>query len=234
MLRRGHALAVPARAAAQRRAASSRAATTGDSRLFDKILVANRGEIAGRVIRTAKRLGIQTVAVYSDADACSQHVAMADEAYRLGPPPSRESYLRAEAIVEVATRTGAQVSAQPRRWTREGVGGGSGGRPRAVAATRACAVHVQDLTRLALWLRWRATPPLCSLFARSVDGAVRRMLLRRQLRVPRGSLLRGTIHALSVRHARAPPAGHPPGLRLPVGERGLFAHVRRVGDRVHR
>lgn len=78
-------------------------------KLFDKLLVANRGEIAGRVIRTAKKLGIKTVAVYSDADAGAQHVAMADEAYRLGPAPSRESYLRAEAIVDIAKQSGAQV-----------------------------------------------------------------------------------------------------------------------------
>lgn len=170
MLRRGHTLGVPARAAALRRAASSRAATTGDSRLFSKILVANRGEIAGRVIRTAKRLGIQTVAVYSDADAGSQHVAMADEAYRLGPPPSRESYLRAEAIVEVAKRTGAQVSAQPGGARGEGV---EGRRGRAAARggryTFVRRVHVQDSTGSVVALE--ATSP-CSLLARSVDVAV--------------------------------------------------------------
>ena len=60
-------------------------------------------------MRTARRMGIRTVAVYSDADAASQHVAMADEAFRLGPPPSRESYLRGEAIVEIAARCGAQA-----------------------------------------------------------------------------------------------------------------------------
>ena len=80
-----------------------------DSRLFDKILIANRGEIACRVMRTARRLGIRTVAVYSDADAGSQHVAMADEAYRIGPPPSAESYLRADAILEVALRSRSQA-----------------------------------------------------------------------------------------------------------------------------
>ena len=57
--------------------------------MFDKILVANRGEIACRVIRTAQRMGIRTVAVFSDADEGARHVAMADEAYRIGPAPAR-------------------------------------------------------------------------------------------------------------------------------------------------
>jgi 3-methylcrotonyl-CoA carboxylase alpha subunit len=77
--------------------------------MFDTILIANRGEIACRVIRTARRLGIRTVAVYSDADASSRHVALADEAYRLGPAPAGESYLKGEAILEVAARSGAQA-----------------------------------------------------------------------------------------------------------------------------
>ena len=67
--------------------------------MFDKILIANRGEIACRVIRTARRLGIHTVAVYSEADRHALHVAMADEAVPIGPAPARESYLRAEKII---------------------------------------------------------------------------------------------------------------------------------------
>src|SRR4051795_873377 len=77
--------------------------------MFKKILIANRGEIACRVIRTARRLGIRTVAVYSDADARAPHVALADEAYRIGPPPARESYLRIDAILDVARRSGADA-----------------------------------------------------------------------------------------------------------------------------
>ena len=75
--------------------------------MFKKILVANRGEIACRVFRTAKKMGLATVAVYSDADARSPHVLMADEAVRLGPAPAAESYLKAELILLAAKETGA-------------------------------------------------------------------------------------------------------------------------------
>ena len=77
--------------------------------MFNKILIANRGEIACRVAATARRMGIRTVAVYSDADARSRHVAACDEAWRLGPAAARESYLRGDAIIEIAKRTGAQA-----------------------------------------------------------------------------------------------------------------------------
>uniref|UniRef100_A0A2N9GFP1 Methylcrotonoyl-CoA carboxylase subunit alpha n=1 Tax=Fagus sylvatica TaxID=28930 RepID=A0A2N9GFP1_FAGSY len=79
------------------------------SQSIEKILVANRGEIACRIMRTAKRLGIQTVAVYSDADRDALHVKSADEAILIGPPPARLSYLKASSIVEAAIRTGAQA-----------------------------------------------------------------------------------------------------------------------------
>ena len=77
--------------------------------MFDKILIANRGEIACRVATTARRLGIRTVAVYSDADAGSRHVAFCDEALRIGPAPARESYLRGERVIEAAKASGAQA-----------------------------------------------------------------------------------------------------------------------------
>ena len=77
--------------------------------MFAKLLIANRGEIACRVIATARRMGIATVAVYSDADATARHVALADEAYRIGAPPARASYLRGDAIIEAAQRAGAQA-----------------------------------------------------------------------------------------------------------------------------
>jgi 3-methylcrotonyl-CoA carboxylase alpha subunit len=77
--------------------------------MFTKILIANRGEIACRVARTARRMGIRTVAVYSDADADALHVESCDEAYRLGPAAPRESYLNADAILAIAAKSGAQA-----------------------------------------------------------------------------------------------------------------------------
>ena len=71
-----------------------------------KILVANRGEIACRVMRTAKQMGLTTVAVYSDADKHAQHVKLADEAYHIGPAPSKDSYLVADKIIDVAKQAG--------------------------------------------------------------------------------------------------------------------------------
>ena len=77
--------------------------------MFTKILIANRGEIACRVIRTARRMGIATVAVYSDADARSPHVKLADEAVHIGPSPAAESYLRADKIIAACKVTGAEA-----------------------------------------------------------------------------------------------------------------------------
>jgi len=77
--------------------------------MFKKILIANRGEIACRVIRTAQKMGIKTVAVYSDADARSPHVKMADEAVHIGPSPAGESYLVAEKIIAACKETGAEA-----------------------------------------------------------------------------------------------------------------------------
>ncbi|WP_417321087.1 acetyl-CoA carboxylase biotin carboxylase subunit [Emcibacter sp.] len=77
--------------------------------MFSKILIANRGEIACRVIKTARKMGIKTVAVYSDADADALHVLMADEKVHIGPPPAAESYLIADRIVEAAKQTGAEA-----------------------------------------------------------------------------------------------------------------------------
>lgn len=81
----------------------------GLPRNFNKILIANRGEIACRIIRTCKQLGVRTVAVYSDADANSMFVKMADEAYNIGPAPSAQSYLRGNYLIELAKKVGAEA-----------------------------------------------------------------------------------------------------------------------------
>ena len=93
----------PAKKAAAKKAAPKRA------KMFKKILIANRGEIACRVIKTAKKMGIKTVAVYSEADRDALHVLQADEAYCIGPAASSESYLRADKILEVIKKSGAQA-----------------------------------------------------------------------------------------------------------------------------
>ena len=77
--------------------------------IFDTVLVANRGEIAVRVMRTLKTMGIRSVAVYSDADTNARHVAAADVAVAIGPAPARDSYLKIAAIVDAAKRSGAQA-----------------------------------------------------------------------------------------------------------------------------
>ena len=77
--------------------------------MFEKILIANRGEIACRVIRTARAMGITTVAIYSDADADAPHVRMADEAVRIGPPPANQSYIVIDKVMEAIRSTGAQA-----------------------------------------------------------------------------------------------------------------------------
>src|SRR5579862_2685229 len=77
--------------------------------MFAKILIANRGEIACRVIRTARRMGIATVAVYSEADAEALHVHAADEAVLIGPPSASDSYLRIDRIIEACRKTGAEA-----------------------------------------------------------------------------------------------------------------------------
>src|SRR5712664_354531 len=77
--------------------------------MFKKILIANRGEIAVRIMATCREMGIATVAVYSEADRAARHVRAADEAYEIGPAPAAQSYLRGAKIIEVARQCGAQA-----------------------------------------------------------------------------------------------------------------------------
>ena len=77
--------------------------------MFQKILIANRGEIACRVIKTARKMGIKTVAVYSDADRNALHVSMADEAVHIGPAPANQSYIVIDKIMDAIVKTGAQA-----------------------------------------------------------------------------------------------------------------------------
>ena len=78
--------------------------------MFNKVLIANRGEIAVRIIRACRELGLETVAVFSEADRNALHVRYADEAYLLGPAPSRESYLRADKILDVVSLNGIFIA----------------------------------------------------------------------------------------------------------------------------
>src|SRR3954454_7599023 len=99
----------PASGFIQRRQTARRSRRNSGEGMFKKILIANRGEIACRVIRTAKRMGIATVAVYSDADEDALHVALADQSVPIGPAPAVQSYLSIEAIIAACLQTGAEA-----------------------------------------------------------------------------------------------------------------------------
>src|SRR5580698_4932517 len=83
--------------------------SSSGTRMFNKVLIANRGAIACRILRTLKKMGIASVSVYSEADAASRHVLDADESYCIGPAPAAQSYLSIDAILKVARDCGAQA-----------------------------------------------------------------------------------------------------------------------------
>jgi len=97
--------------------------------VIQSLLIANRGEIACRIIRTAREMGIRTVAVYSDADAKALHVREADEAVHIGPSPARESYLVGEKIIAAAKATGASCPRMPGSRKRSSMPGSCGSGP---------------------------------------------------------------------------------------------------------
>ena len=92
--------------------------------MFKKILIANRGEIACRVIKTARKMGIATVAVYSDADRNALHVKMADEAIHIGPAPANQSYIVIDKIMEAIRQSGARIDGRQDHLEEAGAGGG--------------------------------------------------------------------------------------------------------------
>ena len=112
--------------------------------LFSKILIANRGEIACRVIRTARRLGIATAAVYSEADRSAMHVELADEAWPIGPSPARESYLNIRAILDAARNSGAAAVTLNRGATRLVLDLGASTLSSALSANTAVAALIGD------------------------------------------------------------------------------------------
>ncbi len=99
----------PRRARAWRRSSRAASLPGPDASLFNKVLIANRGEIACRIIASCRRLGLASVAVYSDADSHAQHVLLADEAWHLGPAAPRESYLNIDRVLQAARDSGAQA-----------------------------------------------------------------------------------------------------------------------------
>src|SRR5579883_1278899 len=93
--------------------------TMAETNMIRSLLIANRGEIACRILRTARRMGMRTIAVYSDADASARHVREADEAIRIGPAPAAQSYLDIPAVIRAAQAARAEARSEERRVGKE-------------------------------------------------------------------------------------------------------------------
>ena len=175
--------------------------------MFSRILIANRGEIACRVAATARKLGIEAVAVYSDADAMSAHVAACDAAYRLGPAPARESYLQVARIIEIARASGAQA-------IHPGYGFLSENEDFARAVTAAGLVFIG--------------PPAQAIAAMGSKAAAKRLM--EQAGVPLVPGYHGTEQATDYLRGQADAIGYPVLIKASAGGGGKGMRIVERGD----
>src|SRR6187551_2802139 len=179
--------------------------------LFSKVLVANRGEIAIRVFRTLRELGVGTVAVYSEADRSSLHVEYADEAFLIGPPPAAESYLRTDRILETAQRAGA-----------EAIHPGYGFLAENAALARACAEA---------GVVWVGPPP------EAIEAMGSKVEARERMKAAGVPIIPGTtepVETAEETRALAEEIGYPLAIKAAAGGGGKGLKVARSPDEVER